>query len=178
MRVSCSTVSRAAASPPRAERRSQRAFIASREADQAGCILAEIVKVRRALALCRFAHLELRDQLTKILIALARCAEQRQARRFLGMLMRQPGRRREPRPEAGDGNLGSDVRANGAALSRWCESGPHRRRRCGRAAPSPASPAQPRARSGLRLRCSLEQAEGARRVQLDIPLSHRAAICH
>ena len=50
----------------------------------------------------RLPHLELRDELAEILIAGARFAEQRQARRLDGMLMRQPCRRREPRIQSSE----------------------------------------------------------------------------
>ncbi len=174
MRVSCSTVSRPAASPPRASAAASGPSSPPVRQISPGGVLAEVVEVRRALALCCFAHLELRNELAEILIALPRCAKQRQARRLAGMLMRQPGRRRQPRPEAGDGNLRADVRANATALRAGVKTGRavdavmveqrhcrHLQRRC------PLDQA-------LRLRCSLKKAEGARRVQLDISLSHRA----
>ena len=44
--------------------------------------IAEVIECCRAFLLCRLTHLELRDELTQILIALARFAEQRQPRRF------------------------------------------------------------------------------------------------
>ena len=64
------------------KRRGQRALIASGQADQAASILAQIIERCRALAFCRFAHLELRDELAEILVALARRAQQRQPRRL------------------------------------------------------------------------------------------------
>ncbi len=75
------------------------------------------------LALCGFPHLELRDELAKILIAFTRFAKQGQARRFVLVLVRQPCRRREPRPEARDRDLRSDVRTDVISLCAGVEAG-------------------------------------------------------
>ena len=156
------------------ERRGQRALIPSREADQTGGVLAEIVEVRCALALRGLTHLELRDELTEILIALTRRAEQRQPRRLFGMLMGQPRRRRQPRPEAGDGNFSADVRADCTAFCAGMEAGRAVHavvvEQCDRRHFERGCPLD----QAFGLRCGLEQAEGARRVQFNVSVSHRA----
>ena len=90
----------------------QRAFIATRQADQPGGVLLKIVECGRAFLLGCLAHLELRDELAEVLIAFAGLAQQRQTCWFGDVLMRQPRRRREARTEARYSNFRADMRAN------------------------------------------------------------------
>ena len=55
----------------------QWAFITSRQAHQAGCILLKIIEVSCALLFRRLPHFELRDELTEVLIAFAGLAQSR-----------------------------------------------------------------------------------------------------
>ena len=77
----------------------ERALVATGQADEACCVLLKIVAVRGAILLGCFAHLELRNELAEILIPGARFGEQGNARRLGVRLVRQPGRRRKPRPQ-------------------------------------------------------------------------------
>src|ERR1035437_4032170 len=72
------------------ERRSKRSLIAAGQADQSRGKFREVIKRCRTLGLRCFAHFEARNELTKILIADLRCAEQHNPRWLIGTLMRQP----------------------------------------------------------------------------------------
>ena len=75
------------------ERRCQWTLVAARQAHEAGCILLQIAEVCRALLLGGLTHLELRDHLAEVLVALARFTQQGHACRFRRALVRQPCRR-------------------------------------------------------------------------------------
>src|SRR5215469_3920795 len=77
------------------ERGCEWSFIAACKANQPRRKFFEVVQCRRAFRLRFLAHLEARDELAEVLISSLRCAQQRDARRFRGALMRQPSRRRE-----------------------------------------------------------------------------------
>ena len=156
------------------QRCGQRALVAARQAHEAGCVLLKIVEVRRALLLGGLAHLELRDQLAEILVALARFAQQGHACRFRRALVRQPCRRFQPLAKALDRNFRADMRANAAALAAGMKprrtvhavaigNGHGRHLQLGRAL-----------NQRLRLRACFKKTEGAGRVQLDVALSHTA----
>ncbi len=57
---------------PMYQRRRQRPFISPRHADKPASMLFEIANRRRTFAFTHLAHLELRDQLTEVLISTAR----------------------------------------------------------------------------------------------------------
>ena len=67
------------------KRGGQRAFVATREADQAGRVFLQVVEGSRTFALDPLPHLEAGDELTKILVADPRLAQQGQPRGFGGM---------------------------------------------------------------------------------------------
>jgi len=72
----------------------------------------QVIEVCRAIAFGAFAHLELRNELAKILITRARFAEQWKPRRFALVLVRHPRRRLEARTETGYRNLCAYVCTN------------------------------------------------------------------
>ena len=73
----------------------ERAFVAAGEADEPGREFGEIVECGSALSLGCLAHLEARDELAEVLVAGLRGTEEQKARWLGGMLVGQPGGRRE-----------------------------------------------------------------------------------
>src|ERR1700735_1566323 len=66
----------------------QRTLVPSGEADQAGSVLLQVIEGRGTFHLRRLTHLELCDELAKILIACPRFAEQGKTRWLGSVLMR------------------------------------------------------------------------------------------
>src|ERR1039458_3267460 len=102
--------------PAARQRRCNRAFVASGEADQSGGELFEVFKCGRALCLFCLAHLETCDELAEVLIAVLRCTEQYDAWRLVWALMRQPRCRREVVADRANCDLCADIRFNPGLL--------------------------------------------------------------
>jgi hypothetical protein len=77
----------------------QRPFVTARQAYQTGGVLVQIVEGRSAIVLRHLAHLELGHELTEVLIAFPRLAEQWQPDRFRFVTVRQPCGRRKASSE-------------------------------------------------------------------------------
>ena len=113
-------------------------------------ILGKIVRTRRASGFRRLLHFELRNQLAKILIALAGRAEQWKPHRFVRMLVRQPRRWFHTSAKIRYRYLSAHMRSD---IVQFC-AGVHPCRAVDtvvdRAGQWPASPARPRVRQDLR----------------------------
>src|SRR5665213_3087346 len=92
--------------------RCQRPLITSGKTDEPSGKLFDIFERGCAFGLCRLAHLEARDELTEILIASLRSAQQQQPRRLGGMLVWQPGWRCEHISKRAHCNLGANMRSH------------------------------------------------------------------
>src|SRR6202789_208343 len=148
-------------------------FIATRQADQPRRVLLQVLPCGGALSLHRLPHLELRDELTEVLIAGLRLAEQRQMSRLWDMLVWQPCGRREARAEAGDGNLCSYMRGDSVS---FC-AGMKARGAVDAVSVEKSHPWHLEFYGSLDqflgLGCPFEKAEGAGGMKLYIALSHR-----
>src|SRR5215472_3931701 len=103
--------------------RGQRAFVTSRQADQAGGVLAQLVEGRCTITFRSFAHFELCNELTELLVSLARFTKQRDSCGFRSVLMREPCRRRQARTKIGHRDLRSNVGADIVALRAGVKAG-------------------------------------------------------
>ena len=138
--------------------------------------LSQIMEHGRAFALVRHSHLEACDELHKVLVRCARCAQQRQPDGPVEPCVRQPERRLQARAKILDSDLRAHMRAQAIRL--------RRRVKARRSVDAIAVQQGHRwhlgfyrgAHQPFRLRCRIEKAEGAGCMQLNIvgSISHTA----